>query len=81
MKEIFKEEPELEKRLAQYEVRVPKYKLSQKKSYYQRLIRYLASPAHNPLEPLVDSAKGYVFLKTIPLVCGILFAVLQGLVL
>lgn len=81
MKEIFKQEPTLSKRLDQYKVTIPKQRLSQKLGPHARLIRYLASPAHNPFERLIDSTNGYLLLKAFPLACAIVFALLQSFIL
>lgn len=81
MKEEFKEEIELSKQLNQYKVEIPKHKLNQKLTIYQRFIRYLASPTQDPLEQVTASSTGYLSLKTLPLVCGLLLALLQGILI
>ena len=77
MKEEFKNEKELTKRLDAYKVDIPTKKLAIKQSAFDRFIRYLASPAKDPLEKLSDSSSGYMFLKLFPLACGIFLAVMQ----
>ena len=78
MKEEFKHEEQLTKILDQYDVNIPKEKLLTKQSRYQRLIRYLASPAQDPFEKLIESANGYNFLKLFPLAMGLVLAIIQG---
>lgn len=79
MKEEFKDELKLLKQLDQYKVEVPKHKLIKKLTPYERFIRYLASPTKDPLENVTATASGFLSLKALPLVAGLLFALLQGL--
>ena len=81
MKEDFNKEKELAKLLDAYKVDIPTKKLATKQSMYQRSIRYLASPAQDPLEKLTDSTNGYILVKILPLACGLFLALLQGLLL
>ena len=78
MKEEFKHEEQLTKILDQYDVNIPKEKLLIKQSPYQRFSRYLASPAQDPFEKLIESANGYNFLKLFPLAMGLVLAIIQG---
>ncbi|MEG0384018.1 MAG: hypothetical protein RR642_04600 [Solibacillus sp.] len=78
MKEEFKNEQNLTKMLDHYDVKIPKEMLLTKQSMYQRFIRYLASPAQDPFEKLIESANGYNFLKLFPLAMGLLLAIIQG---
>lgn len=81
MKEDFKNEEELTNLLDTYKVDVPTKKLFVKQSAFNRFIRYLGSPAKDPLEKLSDSNNGYLFLKLFPLACGIFLAMVQILFL
>lgn len=81
MKEEIKQDEELAKWLDHYEVKVPTKKLAIKQTPFQRFIRFLGSPAPDPLEKLSDSANGYHFLKLFPLAAGVFFAILQGILL
>ncbi|MEG0471083.1 MAG: hypothetical protein RR588_02000 [Solibacillus sp.] len=81
MKEEFINEQNLTKMLDQYDVKIPKEKLFTKQSMYQRFIHYLASPAQDPFEKLIESANGYNFLKLFPLAMGLLLAIIQGVLM
>ncbi|MBD8036348.1 hypothetical protein H9635_06290 [Solibacillus sp. A46] len=81
MKEDFKNEEELTNLLDTYKIDVPTKKLSVKQSPFNRFIRYLGSPAKDPLEKLSDSNNGYLFLKLFPLASGIFLAMIQILFL
>lgn len=80
MKEDIKDE-ELAKWLDHYEVKVPAKKLAIKQTPFQRFIRFLGSPAPDPLEKLSDSAGGFHFLNLFPLAAGVFFAILQSFLL
>ncbi|MGN7476334.1 hypothetical protein ACTHOQ_00650 [Solibacillus silvestris] len=77
MKEEFKNEEELKKMLDHYNVKIPIKKLADRQSAFNRFIRFLGSPAKDPLEKLSDSSNGYVFLKLFPLACGLFLAIMQ----
>ena len=81
MRDEFKEEKELANLLDAYKIDIPTKKLATKQSMFQRFIRYLGSPAKDPLEKLTDSKNSYVLTKVIPLACGLFLAILQGLLL
>lgn len=77
MKEEFKGEVELSKMLDLDKVDVPRQKLNQRLSLYQRFIRYLASPTKDPLERVTTSSAGFFSFNTLPIACGLLLAFLQ----
>ena len=81
MNEEFNKEKELSNLLESYQVDIPEKKLAQKQSMYQKFIRYLASPATDPLEKVTDKSSGYLFTKIAPVVCGLFLAILQGFLL
>lgn len=81
MKEEINKDEELAKWLAHYEVTVPTKKLAMKQTSYQRFIRYLGSPAKDPLENLADSTQGFHFLKLFPLAAYLFLAILQGIMM
>ena len=81
MKEDFKNDEELTNLLDTYKVDIPTKKLSIRQSAFNRFIRYLGSPANDPLAKLSDSNNGYLFLKLFPIACGIFLAMLQVLFL
>lgn len=81
MKEEIKQDEELTKWLDHYEVKIPMKKMTIKQTPFQRFIRFLGSPAPDPLEKLSESARGFHFLKLFPLAAGVFIAILQGILL
>lgn len=81
MKDEFKDDKELANLLDAYKVDIPTKKLAVKQPIYQRFIRFLGSPAKDPLEKLTDSTNGYRLSKLLPLACGLLLSIIQGLLL
>ncbi|MEK4628624.1 MAG: hypothetical protein ABS944_10995 [Solibacillus sp.] len=79
MKDEWKDEKVLVKMLDQYEVKVPIDKLAATPSKYLRFIRYLTSPAKDPLDLVTESVRGYQLAKLLPLGCGLFLAILQGI--
>lgn len=79
MKEIFKEEIEISKKLNQYKVDISTEKLNKKRLMYERFLHYLASPTKDPLENVTASASGLLSLKLLPIPCVIILAFFQGL--
>lgn len=81
MKDEFRNEKQLMERLDAYEVRIPKDKLAMKQTSWQRFIRYLGSPAPDPLQNVTESFKGLRLARAIPLGSGIVIAVIQVVVM
>lgn len=81
MKDAFKNEKQLMQKLDAYEVRVPEEKFTDKPSSWQRFIRYLASPAQDPLEKLTVTIKGLSLSRIIPLASGVFITIFQLLLL
>lgn len=80
LKDEFHREQQLKNSLDEYEVEIPKQLAQFKKSRWQRLIQYLASPTKDPLEPICSSSAGYTALKVLPIVTGIFITILQILI-
>ena len=80
LKDEFNSEPQLKNSLDEYEIEVPKQLTHFKKSRWQRLIHYLASPTKDPLEPICSSSIGYTSLKVIPIVTAIFITIIQLLI-
>ena len=77
MKDEFQHEKELMKQLNAYKVNIPKDKLAMKQTSWQRFIRYLASPAPDPLQKVTESLKGLRIAQALPLGSGIVIALIQ----
>lgn len=73
----FKNEEHLQSKLIQDHVTVPDFPMKRKRG--ERLINYLASPAKNPLEPIISSANGLALLNVLPLLGAVLILIIQGL--
>ena len=81
MKDEFQNEKELMERLDAYEVRIPKGKLAMKQTSWQRFIRYLGSPAQDPLQKVTESLTGLRLAQAVPLGCGMVIAIVQLVVM
>lgn len=77
LKDELKKEDKLKKELDQFHVIVPKQKLIQKQTAWQRFIRFLASPAKDPLEKTTVTLTGLNLTRTIPLTLGIGISIIQ----
>ena len=73
----FKKEHHLRSKLDEYHVTIPDFPMKRKR--WDRFIHILASPANNPLEPLISNTKGSLALKIVPIIGTIAFSVLQVL--
>ena len=73
----FKKEPQLRTKMDKYHVEVPDFPMKPKKR--DRLIHFLASPAPNPLEPLISTMRGVMLLKIAPLAAAGVLGFLQML--
>ena len=81
MKEEFQNDKELVEQLNAYKVHIPKDKLEMKQTSWQRFIRYLASPAPDPLHKVTESLGGLRLAQAIPLGTGIVIALIQMVVM
>ncbi|MDG5472029.1 hypothetical protein P6709_09725 [Jeotgalibacillus sp. ET6] len=76
----FKNERFLQSKLDEYHVKVPDIPLHSRKKRWERFINYLASPAKNPIDPMVSTLNGIMLVKTGPVLCGAVLSVLPVLV-
>ena len=81
MKDEFQHDKELMEQLNAYQVHIPKDQLAMKQTSWQRFIRYLASPAPDPLQNVTETLKGLRFSQAIPLGSGIIIALVQVVVM
>lgn len=77
LKDEFNKEDNLKKELDQFHVIVPEHKLKQKQTAWQRFIRYLASPAKDPLEKTTVTFTGLNLTRIVPLALGIGISIVQ----
>ncbi|WP_240377341.1 hypothetical protein [Bacillus piscicola] len=63
--ESFKEDHHLSAKLEEYHVDIPDFPM--KPSRWARFIRFMASPAKDPLEPFISSENGVMMLKFVPI--------------
>ena len=77
LKDEFKKEDKLAKELDQFHVTVPEQKLMQKQTAWQRFIRYLASPAKDPLEKTTVTLTGLNLTRIVPLALGLGISIVQ----
>ena len=71
----FKKEHHLRTKLDEYHVNIPDFPMKPRK--WERVIQVLASPANDPLEPVISTTKGAIALKVVPLVGTIGFSIIQ----
>ncbi|MEK4299489.1 hypothetical protein MKY30_08870 [Oceanobacillus sp. FSL W8-0428] len=77
LKDEFNKEDKLKEELDQFHVIVPERKLVQKQTAWQRFIRYLASPAKDPLEKTTVTFTGLNLTRIVPLALGIVISIVQ----
>ncbi|GEN86123.1 hypothetical protein [Oceanobacillus sojae] len=77
LKDEFNKEDKLKEELDQFHVIVPEPKLVQKQTAWQRFIRYLASPAKDPLEKTTVTFTGLNLTRIVPLALGIVISIVQ----
>jgi hypothetical protein len=75
----FKKDPYLRTKLDEYHVEVPDF--PRKPNRWGRFINFLASPAKDPIEPLVSTSGGVLLLKVAPLIAIAAFGLIQALIL
>jgi len=72
-----KEEHLLRMKLDEYYVEVPEFPLKQKRTKWERLLHFLASPTQNPLEPIISTTSGFVVLKMAPIIGTLAVTLIQ----
>lgn len=73
----FKKELHLRKKLDEYHVEIPDFQMKPKGKKWERLINFLASPAKDPIEPLISTAAGVAVLKLAPLMGMAAISIIQ----
>lgn len=73
----FKKEQHLRTMLEEYRVDVPDFQMQPKGKGWVRIINFLASPAKDPLEPLVSTTAGFTVLKLAPIMGMAAFSIIQ----
>lgn len=76
MKDEFNKEHDLVRHLDSYKVDVPS-KLYVKQTVWQRVIRYVASPAKNPFDKILETAIGLRSMWILPVVSGVFVTLMQ----
>lgn len=71
----FENEHDLRQKFDEYHVDMPDFPM--KPSKWGRLIRFLARPVKDPLEPLVAKSKSLLLLKVIPIFGALVLALIQ----
>ncbi|PMC33772.1 hypothetical protein CJ195_26810 [Bacillus sp. UMB0899] len=61
----FKKDLHLSKKLDEYHIDIPDFPM--KPNRWERFINFLASPAKDPLDPLLSTSNGLLVLKLIPI--------------
>ncbi|WP_102275080.1 hypothetical protein [Cytobacillus massiliigabonensis] len=67
----------LRTKLDEYHVDIPNFPMQSKKKRWERLINFLASPAKDPLEPLVSTTAWFTVLKFAPIMGMAAFSIIQ----
>ncbi len=73
--ELLKQEPFLKMHLDSYHVNIPE--ISRKKSKFDRILSFLASPAVNPLENYINKGGSLTLLTASPIAIGAVLAIAQ----
>ena len=68
----------LRTKLEEYHVDIPDFPI--KPSRWERFINLLASPAKDPIDPLISNPNGLLLLKLVPIMGTAIFALIQVLV-
>jgi len=75
----FKKEQQLSRKLDEYHIEVPDFPI--KPSRWGRFVHFLASPAKDPIEPLISAADGFMLIKAVPIIGTAVIAIIQALIL
>ncbi|MEO4053085.1 hypothetical protein [Solibacillus sp. CAU 1738] len=80
LKDEFDKEPSLQKRLDEYEVKVPQSLAHFKTNRWLRFVEYLASPTKDPLEQVHSSSSGFTAMQIVPIASAVFITILQLLI-
>jgi hypothetical protein len=73
----FNKDQHLNTKLEQYHVDIPDFPM--KPSRWERFINLLASPAKDPLDPIISTSNGILLLRLVPILGTAAFALIQVL--
>ena len=71
----FSKDQHLRTKLDEYHVDIPDFPMKPKK--WERFINFLASPAKDPLDPLISTSDGVLLLKIAPVIGTAAMAIIQ----
>lgn len=74
----FKKDPHLRTKMDEYHVEIPDFPM--KPSRWGRFINILASPAKDPIEPIVSSSGGIILLKVAPIIATAVLTLIQAFI-
>jgi hypothetical protein len=74
----FNKDHHLRTKLEEYHVDIPDFPMEP--SRWERFINLLASPAKDPLDPLISTSNGLLLLKLVPIMGTAAFALIQALI-
>ncbi|WP_394233726.1 hypothetical protein [Niallia oryzisoli] len=75
----FDKDQHLSKRMDEYHVEIPDFPM--KPNRWIRFINLLASPAKDPLDPLISSTDGLLLLKIAPIITTAAIALIQTILI
>jgi hypothetical protein len=73
----FKKEHYLRMKLDEDHVEVPDFPMNPKRKRWERLVDVLASPAKNPMEPIISTTTGLVLVKVVPVIGAVVISFIQ----
>lgn len=73
----FKKELHLRTKLDEYHVDIPNFPMQSRGKRWERFINFLASPAKDPIEPLISTTAGFAVLKLAPIIGMAVISILQ----
>ncbi|MFJ7826595.1 hypothetical protein [Psychrobacillus sp. NPDC096623] len=74
----FNKEHHLCTKLDEYHIDIPDFPM--KSNRWERIINLLASPAKDPLDPLISTTDGLILLKIAPIIGTAALALIQALI-
>jgi hypothetical protein len=73
----FKKEQYLRMKLDEDHIEVPDFPMNPKRKRWERLVDVLASPAKNPMEPVISTTTGFVVVKVAPVIGALAVSFIQ----
>ena len=71
----------LRTKLDEYQIDIPDLPMDPESNRWERFINILASPTDNPIEPIISTTNGFMFLKIAPIMGTAVVALIQVLLL